>query len=82
VRRDYADDLLHIEVPTLIIAGREDGVRTPEDGEFVRRRIRGAKQVVIEYAGHLMNMEQPEVFNRVLADFIRTIKHEVSQARP
>jgi len=44
---------------------------------------RGAgKPAVIDDAGHLMNMEQPEVFNRLLTDFIRTIKHEVSEARP
>jgi pimeloyl-ACP methyl ester carboxylesterase len=74
-RRDYTRDLSEIEVPTLIIAGREDGVRTPEDGEFIHRRIGGSKLVVIENAGHLMPMEQPEVFNRVLVDFLGVLIH-------
>jgi len=75
MRRDYTGDLLTIDVPTLIIAGREDGVRTPEDGEFVRRGIRGSKLVLVDHAGHLMNMEQSEVFNRMLVDFLGTLVH-------
>lgn len=68
-RRDYSVDLANISVPTLIIAGREDGVRTPADAEFIRDNIRGSKLIVIDHAGHLMNLEQPEMFNRTLIDF-------------
>jgi 3-oxoadipate enol-lactonase len=74
-RRDYANDLVNIDVPILIIAGREDGVRTPEDGEFIRRTVRGSKLLVIDDAGHLMNMEQPEVFNRMLMEFVSGLVH-------
>jgi pimeloyl-ACP methyl ester carboxylesterase len=77
-RRDYSDDLARITVPTLIIAGREDGVRKPEDAEFIHRGIRGSQLVTIDDAGHLMNMEQPERFNRALEMFVRS----VSEARP
>jgi pimeloyl-ACP methyl ester carboxylesterase len=80
-RRDYSNDLDRIDMPTLIVAGREDGVRTPADSEFIYRRISGSKLVVIDDAGHLMNMEQPEVFNEILVDFAKTIKHQVSEAR-
>jgi pimeloyl-ACP methyl ester carboxylesterase len=69
-RRDYSDELANITVPTLIIAGREDGVRKPEDAEFIHGSIRGSQLVTIDDAGHLMNMEQPEVFNRALIDFL------------
>ena len=69
-RRDYSDELAKITVPTLIIAGREDGVRKPEDAEFIHRRIRGSQLVTIDDAGHLMNMEQPEIFNNVMLDFL------------
>jgi len=70
VRRDYSDDLTSISVPTLIIAGREDGVRTPEDAEFIQHGIKGSQLVVIDDAGHLMNMEQTEAFNHTLLDFL------------
>ena len=77
-RRDYSDELAKITVPTLIIAGREDGVRKPEDAEFIHRTIRGSQLVVMDDAGHLMNMEQPEMFNGALVTFL----HSVSEARP
>jgi len=77
-RRDYSDDLANITVPTLIIAGREDGVRKPEDAEFIHRGICGSQLVTIDDAGHLMNMERPEIFNRALVTFL----HSVSEARP
>ena len=70
-RRDYSNELSDIEATTLIIAGREDGVRKAKDAEFIRRGIRNSHLEIIDDAGHLMNMEQPEVFNRVLLGFIR-----------
>jgi pimeloyl-ACP methyl ester carboxylesterase len=69
-RRDYSDDLAKIDVPTLIVAGREDGVRTPEDAEFIDERVPNSQLIVIDDAGHLMNMEQPEIFNRALLGFL------------
>lgn len=72
-RRDYTLDLARITVPTLIIAGSEDAVRTPADAEFIHQGIKDSRLEVIDDAGHLMNMEQPEVFNRTLTDFLRLI---------
>ena len=69
-RRDYSNDLPNIKVPTLIVAGGEDGVRTPADAEFIERRIKGSQLLVIDDAGHLMNMEQPELFNHAMLDFL------------
>ena len=69
-RRDYSHDLPNITVPTLIIAGREDGVRTPADAEAIERGIKGSLLLVIDNAGHLMNIEQPELFNQALLDFL------------
>ena len=71
-RRDYSNDLAKIAVPTLIIAGREDGVRTPEDAEFIRDNVRGSKLIVIDDAGHLMNLEQSEEFNRAMLEFLQS----------
>jgi len=70
-RRDYSSTLTRIKVPTLIIAGREDGVRKPADADFIQQRIKGSELIVIDDAGHLMNMEQPEAFNRALIGFLK-----------
>jgi len=70
IRRDYSGDLAAIAVPTLIIAGREDAVRKPDDAEFIHQRIRNSRLQTIDDAGHLMNMEQPEIFNDALMAFL------------
>jgi 3-oxoadipate enol-lactonase len=73
-RRDYSGDLAQIKVPTLIIAGREDGVRKPEDAELIHEGIKDSRLKIIDDAGHLMNMEQPEIFNRAMLDFLGLIQ--------
>lgn len=69
-RRDHSKDLSAIEAPTLIVAGREDSIRKPEDSEFLHRWIRDSRLEIIGDAGHLMNMEQPAAFNRALLGFL------------
>jgi len=73
LRRDFADNLHEIDVPTLIIAGREDGVRKPEDAEFLHHRIPNSQLEIIDDAGHLMNMEEPEAFNETLWRFLERL---------
>jgi pimeloyl-ACP methyl ester carboxylesterase len=69
-RRDYRGDLAHISVPTLIIAGRDDGVRKPIDAETIHHGIKNSQLEIIPNAGHLMNMEQPVIFNSALLEFL------------
>jgi 3-oxoadipate enol-lactonase len=70
---DIRDRLGEIRVPTLIIVGSEDG-RTPvEEGELMNRGIPDAWLKVIKGAGHLVNVEQPDAFNKPVLDFINTI---------
>ena len=64
------DRLGEIKIPTLIIDGSEDG-RTPiEEGEFMNRHIPDAWLKLIKGAGHLVNVEQPQAFNRAVLGFI------------
>jgi pimeloyl-ACP methyl ester carboxylesterase len=70
-RRDYSGDLSDMNVAALIIAGREDLIRKPDDAELIHRGITKSVLAVIDDAGHLMNMEQPEVFNGLVVDFLR-----------
>ena len=65
-RRDYCGDLPQISVPTFIVAGHDDGVRKPIDAETIHALINGSRLEPIKDAGHLMNMEQPEEFNRMM----------------
>src|SRR5262249_29648497 len=69
-RRDYTNDLANINAPTLIIVGREDPIRPVSDAEFMHERIPSSRLEIIEDAAHMVNLEQPDVFNRVLLEFL------------
>jgi 3-oxoadipate enol-lactonase len=59
-----------IAVPTLVIAGRSDRVLLPGESRRIADRIRRARLVVLPRAGHLPQLEQPEVFDAVLLEFL------------
>jgi 3-oxoadipate enol-lactonase len=71
LRRDQTDLLEEIEAPTLVVVGSEDAITPPAEAEAMRDKIKGARLVVMEGAGHLSNVERPEEFNRALSDFLR-----------
>jgi 3-oxoadipate enol-lactonase len=64
-----------ITVPTLIICGKEDIVTPPIQAEFMFGKILNSKLQIIDNAGHLANLEQPDEFNKLLVDFISSIEN-------
>lgn len=69
-RRDQTDLLETIGVPTLLVVGSDDVIAPPAEAEAMRAKIRGARLVKIEDAGHVPNVERPVEFNRALAEFL------------
>jgi len=67
----YADVLPRIAVPTLLIAGKDDG-KMPETMARMRDAIAGAQLVEIAAAGHIPNIAQPDAFNRALTAFLNS----------
>jgi 3-oxoadipate enol-lactonase len=61
-----------ITVPTCIIVGELDKVFVPLSEELYAR-IAGSQLHVVKDAGHLLNLEQPEEFNRLLAGFLESV---------
>jgi 3-oxoadipate enol-lactonase len=64
------DGLNGIQAPTLVIAGSEDPATPPAQAEAIRDRIPGARLHVLEGAGHLANIEQPDAFSRLLLEHL------------
>jgi 3-oxoadipate enol-lactonase len=58
-----------VRVPTLVVAGADDGVTPVAGSEEVARGIAGARLEVIPQAGHQAPLEQAEDFNRRVAAF-------------
>ena len=59
-------------VPTLIVTGDEDEPCL-EPAIFMKRKIRSSGLVVIPKAGHTINLEEPEAFNRAVLDFLTAV---------
>jgi 3-oxoadipate enol-lactonase len=67
---DPGDALGAIAAPVLVLAGSEDPVTPPEQGEAIRSGIPGARMSVIAEAGHLANIEQPAAFAALLLEHL------------
>jgi pimeloyl-ACP methyl ester carboxylesterase len=69
---DLGPQLEQLTVPTLIMTGDEDEPCL-EPALFMKRKIRSAGLVVFPNAGHTINLEEPELFNRAVLDFIAAV---------
>jgi pimeloyl-ACP methyl ester carboxylesterase len=69
-------EMARITAPTLIVAGDEDDA-VLEPSLMMKRTIPGAGLVVFPNSGHMTNLEDPALFNRVLEDFF----HQVESGR-
>jgi pimeloyl-ACP methyl ester carboxylesterase len=67
----FRDKLERIEVPTLIVWGRNDMLVPVEDAEMYEHLIGdNAHSVIFEDTGHLPMLERPSRFNDLLAGFL------------
>jgi 3-oxoadipate enol-lactonase len=69
-RPDSTGDLPAISCATLILVGEHDTIAPPSVADTMRAAIPRATLVVLPRAGHLSNLEQPDVFSTALADFL------------
>ena len=70
------DELSRIRVPVLLIGGDRDPSLAPM--QVMKRKIRGARMVVLSPASHFANRDQPAAWNRAALDFLA----RVDGARP
>lgn len=45
----------------------------PDDAQGIQRLVPHATLTVVDHAGHLPNMEQPEAFNTALVRFLNSL---------
>lgn len=69
-----AIERLHeIQCPVLVIDSTLDHPVLAEVAEIMTNQIPNATRTTIEGAAHLPNMEKPEIFNRILLDFLEEV---------
>lgn len=69
-RFNVENRLSEIRCPTLVISGENDTTILPEYQRRMAGRIPQAVHVVVKDAGHAVTIDQPEVFNSSVLDFI------------
>lgn len=67
---DFRGELGSISAPTLVLVGSEDPATPPDQAQLMADGIPGADLTVIPEAAHLLNVEQPDVFNRDARNFL------------
>ena len=70
---DFEDAFRAMDVPVLLINGDEDD-HCLMPGLFLKRTIPRCGLAVLPKTGHLINLEEPDLFNRLLAEFIASVE--------
>ena len=68
---DKALELETVTVPSLLIFGEHDTLTPPATGRSMHERIKGSEYVEVPRSGHLINIEEPEIFNEAVLSFLR-----------
>jgi len=69
-RYDYLNGLKSLNIPSLVIVGREDKLTPLSDAAKLNDALGNSVMKIIDDSGHLPNMENPVDFNSVLYNFL------------
>lgn len=72
-RADRQEVLAGVTVPSLILCGREDTLCPLHRHQLMQGLIEGAELVVVEGAGHLPTLEQPDVTTRAIQAWLERV---------
>ena len=67
------EQLRKLNVPTLVMIGDEDEPCL-EPAVFMKRVIPNAGLAVFPKSGHAINLEEPDLFNRTVSDFLTAVE--------
>lgn len=70
---DLEEQLRAVDAPTLVVSGDEDD-HCLQPGIFLKRTIPACGLAVLPKCGHTINLEEPELFNRLLSDFLSAVE--------
>lgn len=74
INQDYRKDLKNVTAKTLVVAGRYDGVSTPEFAVQYKRFMPQAQFEMFEQSGHNPYLEEPEKFFKLFDVFMEINK--------
>ncbi|MBM3925097.1 MAG: alpha/beta hydrolase [SAR202 cluster bacterium] len=71
---DQASQMRDLRIPTLILCGDEDEPCV-DPSIFMKRNIHSAGLVFFPQTGHTLNLEEPDLFNRTVQDFLTAVEN-------
>ncbi len=72
-RPDYQATLRKAKTPTLILCGAHDKLTPVKRHEFMAELMPHARLTVLENAGHILTLEDPEAVNIALRDWLAVV---------
>jgi pimeloyl-ACP methyl ester carboxylesterase len=73
-RRDSTDLLGEITVPVAVVSGNDDALISVDEARTMAEAIPDAVLTVIEGAGHIANLEAPELFNNAISNLVERVQ--------
>jgi pimeloyl-ACP methyl ester carboxylesterase len=74
--------LSQLDMPSLLVWGRDDIITPPEVGEEFRDRMPNARLEFIDKCGHAPMIEHPDTFNTLTLEFLEELAEEASLTSP
>ncbi len=75
-RKDFTPDLPLLDIPSLVVGAEQDRAIPLEQSRLIARGLPRAAFCSIPEAGHMANLEQPEIFNRCLIDYLQSLEEK------
>jgi 3-oxoadipate enol-lactonase len=69
---DFAKDIAKLTTPALIVVGDEDA-RCIEPSLFLKDTLAASGLVMMPKTGHVVNLEEPDLFNAAVGDFLSRV---------
>ena len=70
---DVMDRIGAIRAPTLVLCGTADRLTPPKYARYVHDKIRGARLVLVEGAGHYVQIERADETTHAIREFLRDL---------
>jgi pimeloyl-ACP methyl ester carboxylesterase len=70
---DLEDELRALQVPLLVVVGDEDD-HSIQPGIFLKRTVPRCGLAMFPKSGHTLNLEEPALFNRLVAEFLAQVE--------
>jgi pimeloyl-ACP methyl ester carboxylesterase len=81
-RRDHRPLLPRVRVPALVVVGADDTYTPVSEARALHTALPDATLHVVEGAAHLPNLERPEVFDRILGEFLARVDERQPSSAP